>query len=53
MRKLHEAWRRFLHWLRYRRCDLCLKEARRPLYRDSGDLGYYMCFECAWVNDEL
>ena len=46
-------WRRFVHRCLYRRCDLCFKEVRRPLYRDRGDLGYWMCFDCAVVEDAL
>ena len=46
-------WHRFRHWALYSRCDLCLKDVRRPLYRDRGDLGYWMCFDCALIHDAL
>ena len=40
------CWRRFLHWLRYGRCDLRLKECRRRgLYRDPADM-VSVCADC-------
>lgn len=45
-------WKRFWHWCRYFKCDLCLEEKRRPGY-ETRDQMATICFECAWVHDEL
>ncbi len=39
-------WRRFMHWLRYGKCDLCQREFRRDRLHETDDQMITACCLC-------